>query len=100
MSSGLSQKIIDQMNKAGLPTGGQHPFSPKLITNRKGDQVIEKKAVQRGPKKGKRGYVDSQGRIWIKDHSHAGVPEHWDVQIADGDDYLRVGPDGNEISWK
>jgi hypothetical protein len=97
VSSGLPQKIVDQITKAELPTGGQHPFKPKLSKNRKGEPVIEKKAVQKGPKKGKRGYVDEQGRIWIKDRSHADVPDHWDVQLDEGDDYFRVGQHGNEI---
>jgi hypothetical protein len=93
----LPKKIIDQMKKAGLPSGGQHPFRPKLATNKYGDQIIEKRAVAKGPKKDKKGYVDGQGRIWIKDRSHAGLPDHWDVQIDDGDDYIRVDQNGNEI---
>jgi hypothetical protein len=97
VSSGLPDKVVEQMRKAGLPSAGQHPFKPRLTTNRKGEQVIEKRAVARGPKKGKRGYVDDQGRIWIKDRAHAGVPDHWDVQINEGDDYFRVDGAGNEI---
>ncbi len=34
--------------------------------------MIEKKAATKGPKRGKRGDVDDQGRIWIKDAAHAG----------------------------
>jgi len=68
-----------------------------LTKNRSGDQVIEKRAVAKGPKKGKRGYVDEQGRVWVKDPSHADLPEHWDVQIGGGDDYIRVDQNGNEI---
>ncbi len=97
MASALPSKIIDQMAKAGLPSSGPHPFNPKLVRNRQGDQVIEKKAVTKGPKRGKRGYVDDQGRIWIKDAAHAGLPEHWDVQIDDGDNYVRIDPTGNEL---
>jgi hypothetical protein len=97
VSSALPQKIIDQMSKAGLPTGGQHPFKPKLATNRQGEQIIEKKAVTKGPKVGKRGYVDEQGRIWVKDRSHAGLPDHWDVQIDEGEDYVRVDQNGNAL---
>jgi hypothetical protein len=85
------------MARAGLPTGGRHPFRPKLTTNRRGDPVLEKKAIAGGPKKGKRGYVDDQGRVWIKDRAHAGLPDHWDVQIDDGDDYVRIDQSGNEI---
>jgi len=59
----LPPKIIDQIDKAGLPTGGAHPFQPKLIRNRNGDLMIEKCPVMKGPKKGKRGYLDDQGRI-------------------------------------
>jgi hypothetical protein len=59
--------------------------------------VIEKRAVLKGPKRGKKGYVDDQGRIWVKDRSHAGLPDHWDVQLDDGDDYFRVDSNGNEI---
>ncbi len=97
MSSQLPKKILDQLRKAGLPTGGKHPFTPKLIRNQRGDQVIEKRAAAKGPKRGKRGFVDDQGRIWIKDRAHAGVPDHWDVQIDDGDDYCRVDANRNEI---
>ena len=98
MSSNLPQKIIDQIKKAGLPTSGQHPFRPKLVMNRKGERVMQKQAVQKGPKQGKRGYVDDQDRIWIKDRGHSGIPEHWDVQLDDGNDYIRVDMKGDEIS--
>jgi hypothetical protein len=94
----LRQKVIDQMRKAGLPTNRAHPFKPRLTSNRSGDLVIEKKGVTKGPKRGKMGYVDDQGRIWIKDRAHSHVPDHWDVQIAGGDDYVRVDQDGNLIS--
>lgn len=97
MSPSLPEKILQQIQKAGLPTGGRHPFRPQLARNRSGDPVIEKKPVRMGPKRGKRGYVDDQGRIWVKDHAHAGVPEHWDVQIDDGADYIRVDLSGNEL---
>lgn len=97
MASQLPKKIQDQIKKAGLPTEGTHPFKPKLTKNRKGEEIIEKRAVANGPKSGKRGYVDDQDRIWIRDRAHAKVPDHWDVQIDDGDDYFRVGDDGEEI---
>ena len=93
----LPQKIIDQMAKAGLPSGGTHPFSTKRTRNQKGEPIIEKRAVSKGPKRGKRGYVDDQGRIWIRDRAHADVPDHWDVQIDDGDSYFRVDLDGSEL---
>ncbi len=95
MSSNLPPKVLEQMRKAGLPTGGTNPFEPSLTTNRNGDPVIEKKEVRIGPKRGKKGYVDTQGRIWIKDRAHASVPDHWDVQLHDGADYIRVDLNGN-----
>jgi hypothetical protein len=98
VSSALPEKIIKQMEKAGLPSGGQCPFRPQLTTNKKGEPVIEKRPVAKGPKKGKIGYVDDQGRIWVKDRAHANLPDHWDVQINDGDDYLRVDESGNQLS--
>jgi len=85
------------MRKAGLPEAGTHPFKPKLTKNQEGDAIIEKRAVAKGPKKGKRGYVDDQGRIWIKDRSHADLPDHWDVQIDDGEDYIRIDQNGSEL---
>jgi hypothetical protein len=97
VSSDLPQKIVEQMKRAGLPTGGQHPFRPNLVRNRRGEQEIEKRPVQKGPKKGKRGYVDDQGRIWVRDRAHATVPDHWDVQLDGGDDYFKVDQYGNEI---
>src|SRR5882724_3586862 len=87
VSSRLPKKITEQTRKAGLPTAGKHPFKPRLTTNQRGEQIIGKRAVAKGPKKGKRGYVDEQDRIWVKDRSHAGLPDHWDVQIKEGEDY-------------
>lgn len=93
----LAAKDRGPNQQGGLTDGGTHPFKPRLVTNRKGDQVIEKRAVAKGPKRGKRGYVDDQGRIWIKDRAHANVPDHWDVQIEGGEDYLRVDENGEEV---
>jgi hypothetical protein len=93
----MPQKIIDQMAKAGLPTSGTVPFIPRLTTNRKGDPMVEKQEVTRGPKQGKRGYVDVQGRIWIRDRAHSRLPDHWDVQIDGGEEYIRVDCDGNPL---
>jgi hypothetical protein len=73
-------------------------FVPSLTTNRKGEAVIVKAAVSRGPKKGKVGYVDSQGRIWIKDRAHAGVADHWDVQENGGESHFRVDMSGKPLS--
>ncbi len=95
MAKKLPQKIIMQIERAGLPTGGTVPFLPKLEKNRKGKRILRKDGVAYGPKKGKRGYVDTNGRIWIKDHPHAGDPDHWDVQEDGGMDYFRVDSGGN-----
>ena len=95
MAKELPEKITKQMAKAGLPTGGAVPFDPKLEKNKRGKQVIVKVTVPHGPKKGKKGYVDTQGRIWIKDRAHAGDPDHWDVQENGGQAYIRVDLHGN-----
>lgn len=97
MASELPQKVRNQIKAAGLPTGGKHSFHPNLVKNRKGEEIIEKRPVTKGPKAGKRGYVDDQGRIWIKDRAHSNVPDHWDVQINEGEDYLRVDMNGEDI---
>jgi hypothetical protein len=94
----LSKKVEGQIARAGLPRSGTIPFEPKLTVNRRGDQVIEKSEVIHGPKKGKRGYIDLQGRIWVKDRTHSGLPDHWDVQIDGGKDYIRVDFSGNELT--
>jgi hypothetical protein len=93
----LPEKIQRQIEKAGLPQGGQVPFEPELTINRKGEQVIEKAEVIHGPKAGKKGYADTSGRIWIRDRSHSDVPDHWDVQIDAGQDDIRVDDSGNVI---
>jgi hypothetical protein len=90
-------KIGRQIDKAGLPRGGTFPFIPSLDKDKQGRDILSKGAVQYGPKQGKKGYVDSGGRIWIKDHAHAGIPEHWDVQENGGKSYFRVDPNGNLI---
>ena len=53
MPTNLPQKIIEQMRKVGLPTGGSHPFEPRLTKNQNGEPIIEKRAVGKGPKRGK-----------------------------------------------
>ena len=63
----MTSKIERQLSKTALPISGSLPFVPELHTNRKGQQVVRKAAVTHGPKKGKIGYVDTSGRIWIKD---------------------------------
>lgn len=97
MAEQLPQKVRDQMKKAGLPDSGSEPFKPKLATNRKGDEVIEKRKILHGPKAGKEGYVDTKGDVWIKDRAHGGIPDHWDVQEDDGKRYHRIGLDGEPI---
>jgi hypothetical protein len=93
----IPEKVQKQIEKAGLPQDGEVPFEPKLTTNRRGDRVAEKAEVQHGPKQGKKGYVDSSARIWIRDRGHADLPDHWDVQIDEGLDYIRVDDAGNVI---
>jgi len=96
MAKDPSKKIEKQMKKAGLPTGGAMPFHPDLGKNRKGEPIIMKAPVQHGPKKGKYGYVDTMGRIWIKDRAHGNYPDHWDVQENSGKKgRTRVDPQGN-----
>src|SRR6266446_492521 len=80
----LPDEIEKKMKKAGLPTGGSMPFIPKLDKNKKGEPVIRKQTILHGPKKGKKGYVDSNGKIWIRDRAHGKYPDHWDVQENDG----------------
>jgi hypothetical protein len=53
----LPQKVVDQIQKVGLPTGGAHPFVPKLVKNKKGDLVLEKGILGKGPKAGKIGWL-------------------------------------------
>lgn len=93
----MPDKVRMQIESAGLPLWGNTPFEPKIRTNRRGQKEIKKAEVKHGPKKGHRGYVDLQGRIWVKDHAHADKPEHWDVQIDEGKDKIDVDLNGNQI---
>jgi hypothetical protein len=68
-----------------------------MTTNKNGQQIMQTAEIKHGPKAGKKGVVDQEGRIWTKDEAHAGYPEHWDVQIDQGTDYFRVGMDGNPV---
>lgn len=92
-----SEKVEKQIDKNGLPQAGDITFEPRLTKNKRGDEMIERAFPEVGPKKHKKGWVDTQGRIWIKDPAHAGYPEHWDVQINGGNEYIRVGLDGNPL---
>jgi hypothetical protein len=99
MAEDPDDKIKRQIQKAGLPTDGAMPFVPQLEHNRKGQPTIKKARVQHGPKKGKHGYVDADGRIWIKDRAHGNYPDHWDVQKNGGKEgYTRVDSKGNILS--
>lgn len=71
MEGNSLDKINKQIKRAGLPTGGEVPFEPKLVKNRNGDSTVKKDRITQGPKRGKFGYVDVKGRIWIKDRAHA-----------------------------
>jgi hypothetical protein len=89
-------KTDKQIEKAGLPTGGAMPFHPQLEKNKRGELIIKKAPIQHGPKKGKVGYVDTMGRIWVKDRAHGNYPDHWDVQENGGTmGHTRVGSQGN-----
>ena len=94
----LPEKVQSQIARNGLPTSGETPFVPKLVKNKRGDLEIVKTEITQGPKAGKKGYVDSEGRIWIRDSAHANYPDHWDVQLDGGKDYVRVGLDGNKVT--
>ncbi len=98
MTEDPRDKIDRQLQKAGLPIDGEVPFVPKLEKNRKGEDILRKATIQKGPKKGKKGFVDTNDRIWIKDRAHAGDPDHWDVQEDGGETYFRVDHTGNKLS--
>jgi hypothetical protein len=91
------QRIERQIQRAGLPTAGDFPFVPRVDKNQKGEKIIRKTTVQHGPKKGKKGFVDVDGRIWVRDRAHAGDPDHWDVQEEGGKSYIRVDQEGNKL---
>lgn len=76
---------------------GDVPSVPKLAKNRRDNVIIEKADVTTGPKKDKRGWVDVYDRIWVRDRAHAGLGDHWDVQIDGGESYVRVDDQGNEV---
>ena len=97
MPPDLPDKLKEQIAGAALPTSGEVPFIPALRQNRKGDLIIDKATIKYGPKKGKRGYLDTEGRIWLRDYAHSGYPDHWDVQIDDGKDYQRVDLNGDPL---
>ncbi len=89
----IPKKVNNIIEGKGLPTSGKNKFDPKIVSNRKGQQVIATKEVDCGPKGIKKGFVDKEGNVWVKDTAHGNVPEHWDVQMPDGS-YDRVGLDG------
>lgn len=94
----LDDKIKQQIEKAGLPQQGSYKFIPKIVANKRGQPTIEKKTIEHGPRKGKKGYVDAEGRIWIRNYAHAGYPNHWDVQIDGGHNYINVKDNGEMMT--
>ncbi|MBI2823180.1 MAG: hypothetical protein HYX69_00660 [Planctomycetia bacterium] len=97
MGDSLDERIKKQIEKAGLPRAGPIPFEPALKKNRRGRPEVQKSKVTAGPKRGKKGYLDATGRIWVRDRAHGGQPDHWDVQIDGGKRYLKVDFQGNRI---
>lgn len=93
----LPQKTKDQIAKAKLPISGAYAFRPRLTKNKKGEAVVERAEARNAPasQTGRMGWLDVDGRIWLRDYAHAGVPDHWDVQEDDGTTYFRVDNDGN-----
>ena len=70
------------------------------ITERKRHEAILRESEERfrlAAQAGRMGWVDLDGRIWLRDRAHAGLPDHWDVQEDDGRTYFRVGDDGNML---
>ncbi len=96
----LPAKVLAQLERAGLPLAGPFPFIPQLVANQRGDLMVQKQTILYGPKKGKRGFVDTGGRIWIRDRGHGDLPDHWDVQEDGGRDYFRVDTEGSLIKSK
>ena len=90
----IPESLREKMRKKGLPGGGEVPFIPKPKTNKKGDQILDNQPIPAGPKKGDRGPIDSQDRVWRrhKDEKHG---DHWDVQIDGGSDQLNINDDGS-----
>jgi hypothetical protein len=84
--------------KRGLANQRAAPVQPEVEDEPERGANNREEGRGQSPKRGKRGYVDDQGRIWIKDRAHADVPDHWDVQIDDGEDYIRVDQNGGAIS--
>lgn len=97
MPPDVPDKVERQIAKARLPKLGQVPFIPKLKTNERGEQEIVKAKPRYGPKRKKKGYVDTDGRIWIKERAHSGQLDHWDVQIEEGRRYIKVDFQGNQL---
>ena len=96
-SPDLPPKLVTQLAKMRLPLGGTVPFVPVLDRNRAGEPILARRLIDKGVRHGTPGLLDAAGRIWVRDAAHAGLPEHWDVQIDGGADYIRVGYDGEVI---
>lgn len=99
MTADLPPKVLEQVTRAGLPLEGIFPFEPMLVSNKRGELIIQKVQITHGPKSGKFGYGDVQGRIWIRDYTHGDYyPDHWDVQEGGGEaGYTRVDFQGNVL---
>jgi len=93
----LPLRVLYRINKHKLPTAGGFPFIPKVRNNRRGQADLVTAPATHGRKRGKYGFVDPNGRIWIRDLAHADHPDHWDVQEDGGKRYFRVDDDGELI---
>ncbi len=93
----LPAKVAAQIAKMRLPTSGSTPFRPQFDRNRRGELILARRLIESGPRAGTPGLLDEQGRIWVRDDAHAGLPDHWDVQLDEGADYVRVGYDGEVV---
>ena len=93
----LTPRVQGQLAKAGLPSTGSTPFLPALGSDSRSRQALLRAVLLFGPKAGQIGYLDTSGRILIRDRAHAGLPDHWDVQENGGLTYFRVDDSGTIV---
>lgn len=92
------QKLREKALGFGLPAS----FKPKFEKNKGGKWILMKKPAPaaKGNAKDREGWVDEEGRIWIRNYAHAGYPDHWDVQMDGGATYMNVKVDGSPMTEK
>lgn len=95
----LPETVQQQMLRYELPVIGNVAFQPALVGSKNidGGMAIQTTAIESGPHEGRIGFVDIDGRVWVRVRSQSTDFKFWHVQTNDPNQSFRIDNNGNKI---